>query len=97
VVSDLRLGGKQAELGLHQLDEQGTISFGEDNPGEERVQGQAEMGHALLALPQADDELVYPPGVLLFEVEVVGLPCQCQRRMAVVWSNGSRRPASRRS
>jgi len=31
-VGDLLLGGTQAELLLHHLDEQGPISFGQDDP-----------------------------------------------------------------
>src|SRR5271165_4820994 len=60
MVCDLLLGGTQAELLHHHLDEDGLVLFGQDDPGEKRFHGQAATSHALFALPD-QRQLTSPP------------------------------------
>src|SRR5262249_15352915 len=78
-------GRSQAKFLLHQLDEDGAISFRQDDPRQQRFQGQAEMGYALLAFPQTVDEPA--DAVLLFLVgqrQLILLPQPAEHVEAVL-------------
>jgi hypothetical protein len=84
-VCDLLLGGTQVELVQHQLGEDRLVLFGQDDPGEERFQGQAEIGHTLLALPHMVDEPVDTVVFFgVFESQLLVLPQTSQVVEAVL-------------
>jgi hypothetical protein len=56
VIPNPLLGRTEAQLLLHQLEENRLVLFWQDDPGEERVQRQAEVSNAFFAFSQIFDE-----------------------------------------